>query len=107
MCFPGVLCGYLTVGPLQARRVAAAVVAGGGTGGVAAALTAAFRVWLLSPARSRWCWRPPWRSPGAAGRADRSEEARGRRGGVVALGVSCARVQSSAQRQRLARPPNV
>jgi hypothetical protein len=47
LCFPGVLCGYLVVGPLQVRWVDAAVEAGGGAGDVVAALTAAFRVWLI------------------------------------------------------------
>ncbi|HEX6467476.1 MAG TPA: hypothetical protein VF069_00150 [Streptosporangiaceae bacterium] len=47
MCFPGVLCGYMVIGPLQVHRVGAAMLDGGGTGDVVAALTAAFRVWLV------------------------------------------------------------
>jgi hypothetical protein len=47
LCFPGVLCGYLVIGPLQVRWVDAAIAGGGGAGDVVVALTAAFRVWLI------------------------------------------------------------
>ena len=47
LCFPGVLCGYLGIAPLQVHWVDAAIAAGGGAGDVVAALTAAFRVWLI------------------------------------------------------------
>jgi hypothetical protein len=47
LCFPGVLCGYLVIGPLQVRWVDAAIAAGGGAGDVVVALTSAFRVWLI------------------------------------------------------------
>jgi hypothetical protein len=48
LCFPGVLCGYMMIGPLQVHGVAAAISAGGGTGDVVAALVAAFRTWLIT-----------------------------------------------------------
>ncbi|HEU5159227.1 MAG TPA: hypothetical protein VFU43_19680 [Streptosporangiaceae bacterium] len=47
LCFPGVLCGYLVIGPLQVHRVDAAIDAGGGARDVVVALTAAFRGWLI------------------------------------------------------------
>lgn len=48
LCFPAVLGGHLVVGPLQVAKVGAVTRAGGGTGQALAALTDAYRMWLVS-----------------------------------------------------------
>jgi hypothetical protein len=48
LCFPAVLGGHLIVGPLQIARVGAVTRAGGGTAEALFALTAAYRLWLVT-----------------------------------------------------------
>lgn len=47
MCFPAVLTGHLVVGSLQLAKVNEALAEGTGEAGVIAALTTAFRTWLV------------------------------------------------------------
>jgi hypothetical protein len=48
LCLPAVLGGHLVVGPLQVAKVDAVTRAGGGTAQALAALTDAYRMWLVS-----------------------------------------------------------
>jgi hypothetical protein len=47
LCCPAVIAGHLVVGPLQVTKVGAVTRAGGGTTDALAALTEAYRMWLV------------------------------------------------------------
>ncbi len=48
LCFPAALAGHLIVGPLQVARVDEVIRAGGGPAEALAALTDAYRIWLVA-----------------------------------------------------------